>query len=325
MTHDHCWGLLKQFAALSNCQIVAAADSNEPLRKKIAELYGVEKLYEDVEQMIDSEDLDAVLVTGDNAASVSVLEKAAPLGIHALVEKPMAATLEQADRMLKAATDGGTKLMINWPMAWKPEVHKAFQMCHDGEIGQVFYVRVRMAHEGPKEIGCSEYFWGWLYDAEKNGAGALMDYCCYGAAFCRWLLGRPSAVQGVRGHLAKPYPVPDDNAVITMLYDKHIASTEASWTQHPGFHEVEILGTEGTLRTWHGKLLLWKEGQEPTEVQAEPLPEGMRNGPEHFLHCLDTGAEPQGMCHPQVARDAQEILEAGLRSADTGQRITLPL
>lgn len=325
MTHDHCWGSLKHFAALDNCAIVAAADPNEPLRRKVAETYKVERLYESYVDMVDKEDLDIALVTGDNAASADVVEKLAPAGVHAIVEKPMAATLAQADRMLNAARAAGTILMINWPTCWQPNICQAAEMCRSGDIGQVFYIRIRMAHQGPKEIGCSEYFWGWLYDAEKNGAGALMDYCCYGAAFCRWVFGRPNAVQGVRGHLAKPYPVPDDNAIITMLYDKHIASTEASWTQVPGFHDMEILGTEGTLRTDHGKLRLWKAKGEPIEVALPELPPGRRNCAEYIIHCLETGQQPEGMCSPEISRDAQEILEAGLRSADTGQRIALPL
>ena len=49
---------------------------------------------------------------------------------------------------------------------------------------------------GPKEIGCDPRFVEWLYDEEKNGADALMDYCCYSANMCARFLGLPK-----RGHV----------------------------------------------------------------------------------------------------------------------------
>ena len=52
----------------------------------------------------------------------------------------------------------------------------------------------RGGHAGPREYGCSPEFVDWLYDPRRNGAGALVDYCGYGALLCRLLLGRPHAV-----------------------------------------------------------------------------------------------------------------------------------
>ena len=228
--------------------------------------------------------------------------------------------------MLAAAESAGTILLVNWATAWNPALRTAYRLATEGAIGQVFQVRVRMAHCGPKELGCSEYFYGWLYDAEKNGAGALMDYCCYGAAFCRYLLGAPRAVQGVAGCLVKEdFPV-DDNAAITMIYDGAFGIAEASWTQVPSYHDMEILGSEGTLVTDAGKLwVATKEKKERSPVELDDLPEGERNGPEYLIHCLETGKTPEGMCTARNCRDAQEILEAGLISAREGRRIELPI
>ena len=53
------------------------------------------------------------------AHHADVVELCVPRGIHVMVEKPMAATLEQADRMLTAARKAGTVLMVNWPTAWE--------------------------------------------------------------------------------------------------------------------------------------------------------------------------------------------------------------
>jgi len=326
MVHDHVWKETKHWQECPNAELVAAADPNEPLREKMRSERGVQSLYADWREMLEKEDLDCIQLTVENSAGADVVEAAAAKGLHIASEKPMAATLEQADRMLKAAESAGIELLINWPLAWKPEALRAAELARDGEIGQVFFVRVRMAHCGPKELGCSPYFYGWLYDAEKNGAGALMDYCCYGAAFCRLLLGVPKAVTGVCARLVKNDIDVDDNAVITMVYERSFASTEASWTQIPSYHDIVIMGSEGTLITDRGKLLLGKERHAPpSEIEVPPLPVGRRNGPEYLLHCLETGEHVEGMCSPRVGRDAQEILEAGLLSARTGRRVELPL
>lgn len=326
MVHDHVWGEMKHWAKCPQVKVVAAADPNEPLRQRMAKEYGVKALYADWREMLAKEQLDLLQVTVENSAGADVVEAAAPKGIHIVTEKPMAATLAQADRMLKAAEKAGVELLVNWPLAWRPNVLKAHELVKSGAIGQVFLMRVRMAHRGPKEIGCSPYFWGWLYDAQKNGAGALMDYCCYGAMFCCYVLGAPNAVTGVAARLVKDYITVDDNALITMLYDKAFGIAEASWTQIPGYHDIEILGSEGTLVTDSGKLWLAKEDRKPRqEVSCPPLPAGETSAPEYLLKCLEAGKHVDGMCSARVGRDAQEILEAGLRSAQSGKLVTLPV
>ena len=238
MVHDHVWGLAKSFANCPNAEIVAAADPNEPLRERMGSEFGVSALYTDWQKMLEKEELDVALITTENSGAADVVEAAAPKGIHLVVEKPMAATFGQADRMLKAAEAAGVQLMVNWATAWRPNTRKAIELANSGAIGQVFSVRVRMAHHGPKELGCSEYFYGWLHDAEKNGAGAFMDYCCYGAAFCRYLLGQPNAVMGAADRLVKDYIDVDDNGLVVMFYDKAYAVTEASWCQIPDYHDT---------------------------------------------------------------------------------------
>ena len=326
MVHDHVWGLAKSFANCPNAELVAAADPNEPLRARMQSDFGVASLHAEWQEMLDKQELDCILVTTENSGASEPVEAAAAKGIHALVEKPMAATFDQADRMLNAATAGGVQLLVNWATAWRPNLTQAVELVNAGAIGQVFDVRVRMAHHGPKELGCSEYFYGWLYDAEKNGAGAYMDYCCYGAAFCRYLLGRPNAVMGWTARLVKDYIDVDDNGIVLMFYDTAVARTEGSWCQIPDYHDMVILGSEGTLMTRKGKLLMATEPRtEPREVDLPELPAGRRTGPEYLLHCIETGQDVEGMCSAQVGRDAQEILEAGLRSAQSGARVELPL
>jgi predicted dehydrogenase len=331
MTHDHVWSNLRDLQQSSLGELVAAADPNAELLEKIQNEYDCPEVFADYTEMLDAMELDAVYIFGDNATGADLAEYAADSGLHVLTEKPMAADLDGAQRMLAAARRSGVTLMVNWPFAWWPQLQKAFQLAQAGEIGQLFQTKYRSAHAGPKELGCTPYFYNWLYDASLNGAGALMDYCCYGAALARYLLGQPSRVTGVVGHCLKDYVTVDDNAVLVMQWPRAIAISEASWTQigHLTSYHATIYGSEGTLHVEPGDkgrlLLANREHEDGIEIQVDPLPEEARNATSYFLSRIQQGLPVEGLCSAEVSRDAQEILEAGLLSAREGERVSLPL
>lgn len=331
MTHDHVWGNLNDLKQSSLGELVAAADPNEELLDKVQQTYGCDAIFEDYEELLDETELDAVYIFGDNASGAELVELAAAYGLHVLIEKPLAADLAGATRALAATRQAGTTLMVNWPFAWWPQLQKAFAMAQAGEIGQLFQTKYRSAHAGPKELGCTPYFYNWLYDASLNGAGALMDYCCYGAALARYLLGQPSRVTGVVGHCLKDYVTVDDNAVIVMQWPRAIAVTEASWTQigHLTSYIATIYGSDGTLYVEPGKngrlLLATREHEDGVEVRVDPLPAELSNATNYFLSHISQGLPVEGICSATIGRDAQEILEAGLLSASESKAISLPL
>lgn len=323
LVHDHIWNELPRWQETGRVELVAAAETEAPLRDRLRREYGVEALFESVAEMFDRTQLEIVQVCTSNAGAVPVVEEAAARGIHAVVEKPMAATLAGADRMLQAVQKAGTRLMINWPFRWRPATVAAWNLVTGGIVGDIFQADIRMAHKGPREFGCSEFFCNWLFDASQNGGGALIDYCSYGAVAARHLFGRPQAVQAVAGRLTKKDLPVEDNALLTMIYPQRFVTAAASWSQIPSYHDAVYLGTEGTVWTEEGRLFLADESRGKRELPVPPLPAEEQTGPQYFLACLDHDREPADVCSPFICRDAQEILAAGLTSAATGQRIPL--
>lgn len=327
MVHDHVWGELQHWSKLPNVELVAAGDVNEDLRARIKEQYNVPNVYNSWQEMVEQEELDIVQAASENNVCADIVEACAAKGIHVISEKPMSATLEQANRMVAAANEANIQLMINWPTAWNPAIQEMERRILAGEIGNLYYFKQRSAHNGPKEIGCDPHFWGWLYDEEKNGAGALMDYCCYSADMCARFLGLPSQVTGFRGVFVKDYPVPDDNAIILMKYPHAFGVAEACWTQKVSYatNNPVAYGTEGSIAISGSKLIIQRPDKDTETIDAPATQEPHRSGPEYLLHCLETGAPIEGFCSASVSRDAQEILEAGKRAADSGQTMNLPL
>lgn len=326
LIHDHIWPMLRWWREVDDAEIVAVADANPPLTQRAASEFGIDRAYSSFGEMLADMPLDIVTVTLDNAGTADAVEAAASAGVHVMSEKPMAATLDQADRMVRACRKARVELMINWPTAWNPAVQTIDRLVREGAIGEVHKVRYLAAHQGPKEFGCSHYFYDWLYDAERNGAGAFMDYCCYGANLAAHWIGRPSSVVGIAETLVKPdFPV-DDNAILLMKYPHAFAIAEASWTQQAGDGGANpsVWGNGGTLSAVGGRVRLARPGAELQWIEPDQPAPGRRNGAEYFVNCLRAGVPVEGICSAGVSRMAQEILELGLQSARTGREVELP-
>ena len=334
LVHDHVWSLLAQFKALEQVVIVSAADVNLPLLEAARSKFGIRRLYRNFLDMIHKEDLDAVLICTENSRHAEVVEIVAERGIHAIMEKPMSANLEQADRIVRATRRYGVKVMVNYPTTWNPAIQYAYHIVREGGIGRIFHIRFRAAHAGPKEIGCSPYFYRWLYDKELNGGGAFMDYCCYGVNIALWFIGyKPRSVIATMGTFARTYLTVDDNAILIMEYGTCLGVAEASWAQIGQYpmRGLTVNGTDGTIFVDQDstlKLFHIREKGNYRDIESKiltppPPPKGRRSGPEYFTMCVQEDLPIEPPLSAEFNRDVQEVLEAGIKSAVEGRRIYL--
>lgn len=318
LIHDHVWDHLPQLQHSENAELVAAFDTNQELRDRIADETDC-PTYATPEELLSNHELDGVYIFSSNKEGAALALKAIDRGLSVMIEKPMAASLSQAQAMLTAAQKKNVCLMVNWPFAWWPQMQHAITMAKAGEIGDIWQVKYRAAHAGPKELGCSDYFCEWLFDPELNGAGAMMDYCCYGCVLSSVLLGIPETITGIAGQLRPESLGVEDNALIVMQYPGAIATAEGSWSQVGNLtaYATAIYGTKGTLiiePKKKGRLLLATEAQsagEEVRVQCPLL--YLQTATEHFAHCIRTGEAPWELCNPTSSLNAQEILDAGIR------------
>jgi predicted dehydrogenase len=336
LSHDHVWGNVASLAAGGLGRLVAAADPDPRLRDRLRALDGGVALHDAPQALLERRDLDAVFVFADNRASAELGVGALERGLPVMVEKPMAADLAGADALLGAARRTGLPLMVNWPTAWRPALRHGLALAAAGEVGEPMQLSHRGGHAGPREYGCSPQFVEWLYDPRRNGAGALVDYCGYGAMLCRLVLGRPRAVTAVSARLRKPDLPSEDTAVVVLTYPRAVGLLEASWNQIGGEPALAMVvyGDRGTLlvhqprATHEGEKVGSGRVQLVTAagsrmIDPPPLPEAERDGPTWFLTCVRAGRSIGGPCAPEVGRDVQEVLDAALRSAASGCRVEL--
>ena len=138
LVHDHVWGELSHWAATGRVEIVAVGEESERLRKRFAEKFPAARLYESWEAMLAGEsELDIVQIAAENSVHAEITEAAAAKGCHVISEKPMAATLAQANRMVAACEKAGVQLMVNWPTAWSPAFQELERLILTGAIGEL--------------------------------------------------------------------------------------------------------------------------------------------------------------------------------------------
>lgn len=309
LTHGHVWGLIDVWAQQPEVELTAVADAT-PLLEHARNRFA--RAYTDWREMLERESPDVVIATADNRTSAQIAIEAMQRGAHVMVEKPMAADLTDATAMLQTARNTGRLLMINWPVRWYPAFYALVERARSGEFGQIYHLRFRAGHAGPREIGCDPYFVAWLYDAQLNGGGASIDFGCYGAMLSAYLLGMPEQVYSVRGVFTKEYPVPDDNAILLLRYPRATAVLEATWSQvgTDGSGNPIIYGTDATATVIEGKLRIHRKGEEVRWEEPPPLPEGERNPAEYFLRCIREKCPPTGMVSPEIGHMAQQILHS---------------
>ena len=127
LSHDHVWDVLPELVGNENTELVAATSLQPPLLERAKKEYDI-KVYTDSQEMAASEQLDAVLIYGNNRTGAEEAVKALERGWHVLIEKPIAADLEGANKLLQTADSMDNRLMVNWPIIWWPQVQQAIAM-----------------------------------------------------------------------------------------------------------------------------------------------------------------------------------------------------
>jgi len=350
--HMHINHVAALFAAHPQVEMVACADTvpDVPERRDAPytrgwnlnhalENLGVPKAYACYPAMLEQEQFDLIICCSENAKHPEVVEACAGAGVHVCVEKPMAVSLADALRMVRAVQAAGTTLVINWPMTWSPSARKAKALIDEGVIGRVLEVRVRLGHTGPLGPGAAhagveetaapmsgfERGATWWHQTAAGG-GAMLDYCCYGSMVGRWYIGEPAvAAIGMRANLNSPWGDADDNGAMIVRFPRAMGLFEGSWTTWD--HGVPggpiVLGETGTLvvetRDGQPVVRLERGHGDTTIYEGEPLPAGRSNIAEEYLHHLETGDPLHPTLEMMFNLEAMAILDAGVRSAESGR------
>jgi predicted dehydrogenase len=339
--HDHFWpvwgkGVFKEFHDQPGVTLVAATEHHPELRAKLRSDLGIERIYTDYNEMLDKEQLDAVLIGLPSNAKVEPVRAAAKKGIHILMDKPLCTTMADAWEMKRIVDETGVKLVVNSLSIWKAPLRKGFELINEGAIGRPFWAKWRNANAGTEKAGASRFFTDWLWDMEKNGGGILINYCYYGISYLCHVFGRPQSVSAMAGHFVKEN-IPaemEDNAVVTMKWPAALGQAEGSWTQtdegpdeeiDPTNRGLIVYGTEGVLRTSSKGYVVLVNASAPKgkRIDCSTVPVKFKDGAEHFVSVIRGESEVDPLCSLDLNILVQEVSTAGYQSIREQREITL--
>jgi len=331
LVHGHVHGFLDQSRRSPEIEIVGVAEPDAHLLSQAAARYGFDRsmLFADLEEMLQKVHPQAVLVYTNTYDHRRVVEICARHGVHVVMEKPLAVSLEDARAMEQAARAGKIHVLVNYETSWYRSNHAAYHMVRDGALGDVRKVVVHDGHNGPKEIGVEPEFLAWLTDPKLNGGGALFDFGCYGADLMTWLMDgqRPQTVTAVAQQL-KPeiYSHVDDEATIVLTYPKAQAIIQASWNWPFDRKDMEVYGQTGYVITVKKDDVRVRRKGENAEQQipAKPVPPPYDNELSYVRAVIVDGVKPDALSSLETNVTVTEILDAARRSAAEGKTIQLP-
>ncbi|MGJ3242749.1 MAG: Gfo/Idh/MocA family protein [Opitutales bacterium] len=339
--HSHMKGLLSSCHQHQDVEIVGAWDPQpEPVKETLEALgLGAVRVFDDLDHCLATTEPDIAILCPPTAQHADLVERVAPCGAHIILEKPFAATLAEADRIIAAMQASGKELMINWPLRWYPPHVTSKRLIDEGVIGDLLEVHYYDGNKGPRRNSRDKggdveaVLKSWWYRPE-DGGGSLQDYLGYGVTLGTWFQGnrKPIDITCVC-HGPEDLAV-DEHSVTLARYAHGLSKYETRWgtftnpwQQQPqpkcGFI---LVGTEGTISSFDYEATIrlqtadCLEGRDlPVDALDAPCDEPIR----YFVHCLQTGQSPDGPLSAEVCRIGQQIIDTAVRSA--AENRTLPL
>ena len=327
MTHGHVGWILSR-EKKGDIELVGLVEPNEDLAKRLIDQHklDIDLWYGDFDRMLKEVKPEAVCAFGSIYEHLMVVEKCAPLGIHVMVEKPLAVSMEHANRMKALADTHGIHLLTNYETSWYASNHKIHELTSEGNIGEIKKIVVHDGHSGPIEIGCSKEFLAWLTDPIQNGGGAVIDFGCYGANLSTWLMNNQQPVsvtavtQQIKPHM---YPEVDDEATIIVEYPSAQTIIQASWNWPFIRKDMEVYGQRGKLLAPDGRTLKRKLIGADEETFNLPTLQNSQDDPFAYFALVIHGKadSSEGLYSLKNNMIVVEILSSAIRSAKEGKTI----
>jgi len=327
LVHSHVWGHLPQMVKGDVAKLVAIAEPNKELLDEAKKAGANVPFYDDYNKMLDEQKPDIVWAFVENNRHLEIAKACATRKIHIMFEKPLAATYKDAAAIRDLARKYDIRVMTNYQMAWWPSNYVAHKEAASGSIGKIWRLHGIVGHGGPGSQGArNKYFFDWLTDPVKNGAGALMDFGCYNALWSLWYLGRPEKVFAQVNHLRpETFPKVEDNADLVLSYPNAVGVFEASWDLPRSYQDLEVFGAgpSGSIYMSHTGVKLQK-AREAKDLLIEPLAPAEAEPIAYMANAIKNKKPIEGLTAIDINVDVIEIIDAAKESVRTGKAVSLP-
>jgi predicted dehydrogenase len=337
--HYHAYPFAQQLVkGIDGLRLVAVADEREALMRGFADQYCGGDGTTDYAALINRPDIDALIVTSYTSAHADHVELAAAAGKPVLLDKPIATTLADADRIVAAAER--VPVMLAYLLRYLPAYRQVWDAVEQGAVGDlvsgIYSIRFPAGYiEDSPGAGTQ----GWYADPVKGGGGGFLDHGVHFTDFFRWFFrSEPATVTAHIGTLTYPELGVEDYGIATYTLESGaIVTVESTW-HAPDYFGPLASPDHASLSGTRGEIELHYQKSPQTEIQGVDEPWTGRRyfdfvGEERYEACyrdlliaferaVRTGTTPVPDAHD--GRVALEMILAAYESHRTGQRIAFP-
>lgn len=188
-------------------------------------------------------DVDAVVIGAETSLHADLVEAAAQAGRAIVLQKPLALTPEQAERIVAAVARADVPFSLAWQMRVDPQNLKMRELVHSGAVGRVYMLRRKHCLTTQNFAGFDD---SWHVKPELN-RGMWADDAAHAVDFVYWMLGKPVSVMAQVATLRSP-KVPDDHGIAVYRYaDGTIAEVVSSFVAVAAQNTTEITAEDGVI------------------------------------------------------------------------------
>lgn len=263
--------------------VVLAAVASPGINAERAKPYAV-PYFTDFRELLSSGLIDAVLIATPTYSHPEITALACAAGLHVLVEKPLAMSVGQAERLLASAhVDKKFAVMLN--QRFHPHYQKMKALLEAQTIGRVTRFSWTMTAWYRPDVYYQVSPWRGTWPGE--GGGLLINQCIHNLDILQWLVGLPQRISALAGFGRYHNIEVEDEVTATMEYASGATGVLiASSGEAPGINQLDIVGDKGMVRFDGDSLKLWRSNTSVSE------------------HCLETN-EMFGM--PEFEQQTLEV------------------
>jgi predicted dehydrogenase len=311
---------------LKTVKVAALCDADLPKARALASRFGVPSVYDDIEEMLASEQLDAVLICTPNHLHEPHVLAALAAGHHVLVEKPLAVSAASAQRIAKAAERQSRIVMVGMNHRYRIDSQAIRSFVQAGELGELDSIRAAWYMARPARAAL-----GWRQRRDESGGGAMLDIGLPMVDLALWLAGT-AVPRRVSASLFAPgrgeRTVEQSGSAFITCENGPSIYIDVTW-RHIGegeFFGAGVRGVKGSASL--NPLRVWKEMHGVTHDvspaglvgRENPYIASFRAQWAHFLAVI-RGDVPAPPLHEHVT--VLKVLDAIYKSAADGRDVVL--
>jgi predicted dehydrogenase len=242
---------LPNLVKIKNAEITAVAEVNKSRLNSVADKYGIKKRYSDYTQLLNNEEIDAVIIATPTNLHKQMAIDCLTAGKDVLVEKPLARNSTEGKEIIDCAKKHKKKLMVGMNLRYRPDSMLIRSLIDAGEIGDPFYIKcswIRKQSSSQK----------WFNKREEAGGGVILDLGINLVDLALWLADCPKAFSISTKNYHHRSKNLEDTSISLIRCEKSITiNIEASWIlaeQKDTFY-TNVYGTKGSIRANPFKLI----------------------------------------------------------------------